>query len=219
VSIDFSVSLFLNSIVNQSNWLNQLLIFTQNEYNGVLIVTLIAVLWCRLKVDRARMVTDMGSVIAAGIASRIMQLKLSFHARPLYEPALHLRWHTDILQGTLSHWSSFPSDHATLLAGMATLIWTRDRRLGSVAALVTLVMGAARIALGLHYLSDTLVGYGLGILFVLVAHRIRIPKILHRLPYESPWFAGIAFMAAFQFSTFFFTAQNLLKLLLPIIPK
>jgi undecaprenyl-diphosphatase len=218
MSLDFSVSLFLNTIVNQSNWLNQLLIFSQNENNGVLIVTLIAVLWCRLKVDRARLVADMGSVIAAGIASRIMQLKLSFHVRPLYEPTLHLRWHTDILQGTFSQWSSFPSDHATLLAGMATLIWLRDRRLGSVAALVTLVMGTARIALGLHYLSDTLVGYGLGILFVLVAHRIRLPKILHRLPYESPWFAGIAFMVAFQCSTFFYTAQNLLNLLLPIKP-
>ena len=68
----------------------------------------------------------------AALLSRLLQLALPFHVRPLYNPDLRLKRPIGVEWGTLNHWSFFPSDHAALLFALATLIWTNDRRWGVV---------------------------------------------------------------------------------------
>jgi membrane-associated phospholipid phosphatase len=61
--------------------------------------------------------------------------------------------------------SSWPSGHAAVGAAMATAIATvADRRVAAAAAVGAVAIGASRIAVGVHHLSDVVAGLGVGVL-------------------------------------------------------
>lgn len=60
-------------------------------------------------------------------------------------------------------YDSFPSGHATLFSALATALYFYNHRVGAWFAFGALVIGIARIAVGIHYPIDVVVGYGLGI--------------------------------------------------------
>ncbi|MFF4183657.1 phosphatase PAP2 family protein [Streptomyces sp. NPDC001691] len=57
---------------------------------------------------------------------------------------------------------AFPSNHTTVAAAAAVALFLVDRRLGAVAALVALLMGASRVYVGAHYPHDVLVAFVVG---------------------------------------------------------
>ncbi|MFE2725842.1 phosphatase PAP2 family protein [Kitasatospora sp. NPDC059327] len=59
---------------------------------------------------------------------------------------------------------SFPSNHTVIAFAAATALWFADRRLGAVAAVAAVLMGASRVWVGVHYPHDVLVGALVGIL-------------------------------------------------------
>ncbi|HEY4715118.1 MAG TPA: phosphatase PAP2 family protein [Candidatus Paceibacterota bacterium] len=59
---------------------------------------------------------------------------------------------------------SFPSGHATFFSALATVIYFHHKRLGLWLALAALLIGFARVMAGIHFPSDVLTGFGLGIL-------------------------------------------------------
>lgn len=81
------------------------------------------------------------------------------------------------LVGDASGWS-FPSGEATLAAALfgmlavllasTTRSWTRKVTLWSTAVLLSLIVGFARMYLGVHWLTDVLGGYALGALWLFV---------------------------------------------------
>ncbi len=91
-------------------------------------------------------------------AVSVMVLKFSIkRPRPTSE------W-GDIYRKTDPH--SFPSGHATRAAMLAMLgIIVGPPWLGVLLALWAPLVGLARISLGVHYISDVVVGGGLGIIF------------------------------------------------------
>lgn len=61
--------------------------------------------------------------------------------------------------------SSWPSGHAAVGAAMATaLVTVGDRELATAAAAGAVGIGASRIAVGVHHLSDVIAGLGVGVL-------------------------------------------------------
>lgn len=52
----------------------------------------------------------------------------------------------------------FPSDHATASFAIATAVWLRHRRIGSVVLLAGALLALDRVALGLHWPTDVLGG-------------------------------------------------------------
>ncbi len=59
--------------------------------------------------------------------------------------------------------SSFPSDHVTVMAAVATaFLFGKRYVIGSLTALAMLVVGAARVALGVHFASDIIAAVLLG---------------------------------------------------------
>jgi undecaprenyl-diphosphatase len=58
--------------------------------------------------------------------------------------------------------AGFPSDHATAGFAIATAIFLRNRRWGTVALAAAAVLSVGRVALGIHYPSDVLAGAALG---------------------------------------------------------
>lgn len=67
---------------------------------------------------------------------------------------------------------SFPSGHATAFAALAMTIFLRDRKAGSWFLLGALIIGLARIMVGVHWPSDILAGFLLGGLIAFLAHYV-----------------------------------------------
>lgn len=57
---------------------------------------------------------------------------------------------------------SFPSDHATAAGAVAIGLLITNRRWGSVAAILAVMMAFTRVYVGAHYLSDVVAGLVLG---------------------------------------------------------
>ncbi|MFF0412470.1 phosphatase PAP2 family protein [Kitasatospora sp. NPDC004745] len=63
---------------------------------------------------------------------------------------------------------SFPSNHTVIAFAAATALWFVDRRLGWIAGLFAVLMGASRVWVGVHYPHDVAVGALVGVLVALV---------------------------------------------------
>jgi membrane-associated phospholipid phosphatase len=94
------------------------------------------------------------------------------------------------------HGNSFPSGHAlgsTIVYGMLTLVFlavVRHRWRGwfvGLAALIVVAIGASRVALGVHFVSDVLAGWLLGAAWICVtAYAFRVWRREVGLPTPSP---------------------------------
>ncbi|MCB5909111.1 phosphatase PAP2 family protein [Streptomyces pinistramenti] len=71
--------------------------------------------------------------------------------------------HTVTVQAcpSLGDWS-FPSNHAAIAAAAAVALLQVDRRIGALAAVCALLMGASRVWVGAHYPHDVAAGLVLG---------------------------------------------------------
>lgn len=75
--------------------------------------------------------------------------------------------------------NSFPSDHMTAAAALATVGWFADRRDGLALWVLALLVGAARVFAGIHYWNDILAGALIG-WFASYAAYFAVSKLLER---------------------------------------
>lgn len=109
-----------------------------DEFNLLQGVPLVALAFAafastRDSAQRVTLVAGCVSAALAAVCSRGLQLVLPQLPRPLFDPTLPFRppYGADVL--TLKDWSSFPSDHAALLWGLATATLIANRRVGALA--------------------------------------------------------------------------------------
>ena len=124
--------------------------------HGVIIVALLWYCWFKDGAPvRAVIGTGVAAAMLAGIASRFLQRHFPTYPRPIYDPALQ---HPGEAVGAIirSAANTFPSERATLFAGLAIVIFLVRPRLGLLAMAYTLLVDAARIYQGLHYPADLL---------------------------------------------------------------
>ncbi|HEX9012906.1 MAG TPA: phosphatase PAP2 family protein [Anaerolineaceae bacterium] len=108
-------------------------------------------------------------------------LKLSFHTpRPYWFSA-----QVKALGGEGTF--GFPSGHAETAAGVWGLLAVEARKTWAwlLAAVLVLLIGVSRVYLGVHFASDVVAGWAIGILSLMVF--LRVEKPLAR------WFAGLSF--------------------------
>ena len=108
-------------------------------------------------------------------------------------------WQTDF-----EHWSSFPSDTATLLFAIAAGFWLGSRWLGLVFGVFALSTSLARVYLGIHYPSDILVGAMLGI-----ATSIALDRDFVRRKIAAPILAIETFYPPYFYAVFFVILSEL----------
>jgi membrane-associated phospholipid phosphatase len=66
--------------------------------------------------------------------------------------------------------SAFPSNHATVAAGLAVVVVMLTPRLGAVALLLAALVTLSRVALGVHYPHDVIAGVLIGVVTVAMVH-------------------------------------------------
>lgn len=108
--------------------------------------------------DRTRLVLGCFGAASAAALSRVLQLAMPHNPRPLFDPAISFKAPYGLGSIDIADWSSFPSDHAALLFGVACTLVLVNRRLGLLAFVLVTLAALARMYTGLHYASDTLGG-------------------------------------------------------------
>lgn len=158
--INFSVFHFFNGFLGVSAALDVLILFFA-QY-AVFVVGLVVILSLlrdhrldsgeRFRRNATRILLTLGTVVVVTEAIR----SLYHHPRPTII--------FDIPHLFLVNSFSFPSGHTIFMFGLATAVYYYDRKLSLMLALAGLMVGAARIAAGVHYPFDILGGIFFGIL-------------------------------------------------------
>jgi len=186
-------------------------------------VFLAAYWWLWFEVDRNGVHTQRRDVVVAllggtvaAIASRVLQLSLPFHLRPLHTPGLGMHMPLSVDTVTLNDFSSFPSDHAVLFFALCVPLWKRSRWLGVAAFLWTaLVICLPRLYLGYHWTSDVIAGAAIGIALMLVLCRLigatGLPdKVLRFSATHPPVFYAIAWLLTLEVAVLFADLRHFL---------
>ncbi|MDN3028809.1 phosphatase PAP2 family protein [Streptomyces sp. S.PB5] len=134
------------------------------EY-GILLATVLLVLWCWLSVRRrggedapASVAALVWAPLAAGVAVLINVPIRGFVERP--RPFLSHEGLDVLVSGKTDY--SFVSDHATITMAMAVGLFVANRKFGVFGIGLALLEGFCRVYMGVHYPTDVVGGFALG---------------------------------------------------------
>ncbi len=157
--------------------------------------------------ERARLLVGLAAASCAGILSRILQLALPTHPRPLHTASLGFVIPAGVDPDTLNHYNSFPSDHGALFFALAIVIWRSRPWLGLGALAWAVVVDVPRVYEGYHWPSDILGALGLSLLTVSLFQNQWLHALARRLvavePVRRAWFYLLAFLVTYQIATLF----------------
>ena len=110
-----------------------------------------------------------GSVIIGAILVTIILKNVIYRARPYMDSEVYKAWWQAF--NLKENWdTSFPSGHAcAAMSGcFAFFMWSRKKYISWLVFLYPAIMGASRIYLVVHYPTDVVAGYIIGILAVII---------------------------------------------------
>ena len=142
-------------------------------FKGVALMCLFWYTWAEAPADEPHQVREqrqkrlvlvlIGTVLIGGL-SRVLQLALPIHQRPLLSN-LGLNFPVTAFDASsISNWNSFPSDHSMFFFALGAGLWTVNRTAGVIAFAWTIVIiDFPRVYLGLHYPTDIIFGALFGV--------------------------------------------------------
>jgi undecaprenyl-diphosphatase len=210
---DLPILRFLAALSGKSDAFDRLIhaISSYDIFEGVFMMSLLWFSWFHGRAEatdderrkrRARLlIVLVGSIVIVAF-SRVLQLVLNIHQRPILSD-IGLTFPAFIDRRFLDPWNSFPSDHAMLFFAFATGLWRIKRSLGMIAYLWQgIVIDLPRVYLGIHYPSDVVAGWVLGILCMLAFEKLPLGRPALRLVA-----LGDAHQASFYAFAFLLTDQ------------
>lgn len=213
-AIDRYIELAVNQFVGRWVWLDRVAgaIVGNVLISGVFLMGCVCYVWFRAKEQRNMraqldIIREFIGVCISGPLSRGLQLVLNYHARPFNDPTLPFRRPTSVDPEDFNHWSSFPSDHATVYFALAFLVFGRSRRIGTLALASAVFASLPRIYLGYHWPSDIAAGALLGWLCISSAKKlVPINAVRRILSFEtcSPaYFNPLALVVSYELANLF----------------
>ncbi len=182
---------------------------------GALFIAVIWYLWFANPevAPRARLLAGTLAASLAGAVSRVLQLVLPSHLRPMHTPGLHFTLPFGVDPNALNHFYSFPSDHGVLFFGLSAVIYRLHPKLGIAAFIWATIVDTARIYEGYHFPSDIVGAIGFGLLMVYLSqtrpvHRLAC-RVLSLEQNYRPAFYMVAFLATYQIATLFDDVREL----------
>jgi membrane-associated phospholipid phosphatase len=215
--IDYTTTTFANGFAGRSPLIDGFMVQVCFTYilSTVPLTALLVFLWDKNASDerRIRLLAGAVAIGSSGLICRILQTIFPMiglgRTRPLYDPNLIgiIHWPIGLLPHALEGHSSWPSDSAAWLFGLALLIWLHGgKRLGVPALFLAAFSSSIRIAMGIHFLSDVLCGAAIGTLMVLASQRLPIPRVAFKIPkLQRKWpiaFCSVMFVATYSLATF-----------------
>jgi membrane-associated phospholipid phosphatase len=181
-------------------------VFSSPTFSGTVLVALLWACWFDATdpESRSRILVGILASFGAGLISRVLQYTLPTHLRPFYDSTLDFKLPANLDQ-PLNTWNSFPSDHMTVFAGLAVVIYIARSRFAFAAIAFTALVELARIYMGAHYPSDLIGGAALASLVVWATQTSWFTSLGSRIVVwqeRSPsLFYMIAFFISYQIAT------------------
>jgi len=219
-TFDLTILHFFNSFVGRSPVFDSWVVFIVLDplLDGGLLIAFFWWAWGRFGKSQSeqREILLFGLVdsFLAVLVARVFAVALPFRERPMRVPSLHWQFPHGIGPEMLIHWSSFPSDHATLAFCLAAILWQVSKPLGSIATLqVFIAVGLTRIYCGIHYPTDILAGAVLGIGIALLAKitylRLKVARPAARWLDKHPAsFYAVLFLWTFEMAEMFDSVRS-----------
>jgi undecaprenyl-diphosphatase len=176
---------------------------------GVVFIAAIWYLWYDTKnpAARTRLVSGITAATAAGIFSRVLQLCLPTHPRPLHAVGFNVTLPIGVEPDALNHFNSFPSDHGAVWFALALVILRERTVPGALALAWAAVIDAARVYDLFHFPSDIAGSIGLALIALTLfdgAWMRRVAAHVITFAERHPaWFAMAAFVMTYQLATLF----------------
>jgi membrane-associated phospholipid phosphatase len=215
--LDYTITTFANGFAGRNALIDGFMWQLCDNYilSTVPLTALLVFLWNKNASDQRRMSLLAGAVAIglSGLVSKLLQKILPMiglgRIRPLYDPNLAgiIHWPIGLPPHMLEEHSSWPSDSAAWLFGLALLIWLHGgKRLGIPALCLAALSSLTRIPMGIHFLSDILCGAALGAPIVLASQSFAIPHAAFKiLKLQRKWplaFCVAMFVATYSLATF-----------------
>jgi len=156
--IDHRASIALHSIVKKNDFLHTVFVVFARWIFWILLLSVGGfVFWHKDPLFVEMLSRLIGLSLLFGVALNLILGKIFVRKRPYYTHRLHALIETHWLGG------SFPSDHSMLSFVIATPLWIFEPSLGIVAITIAGLIAISRVGVGVHYVSDILVGSAVGI--------------------------------------------------------
>lgn len=186
--LDHAILLWINGFARHSYTFDKSVVLLTDEdfLKGGVFFIFLWWLWFRnssdAMSDRVDVIRIAAAICFTIVIARALQILLPGRPRPINDPSLAFVAPFTQPRDILEHWSSFPSDHAVVFFALATAIWARYRLLGAIAFLwIAIFAMLPRLYVGLHYPSDVAAGAVIGIVVMIIADALPMPRLALRL--------------------------------------
>ena len=159
-SFDRIVTTQLHTYVSTTHFLTDIAIFFAGYSQYLLGFIAAALIVYKIQWLRVVVLALIASLIARYVVKELILLYIS-RARPFVE---YSNIYPLINSRSSQNYESFPSGHALFFFAFATVVYSYHKKWGVFFFVVVTLMGIARIAVGVHYLTDIIAGAFLGIL-------------------------------------------------------
>jgi len=209
-AFDRPVAMWINQAVNVSPTLDQIVVTLDSDftYSGIFLIAILWFCWFdRASADtRARLAVGTLLCFPIGMVSRAIQKLAATHTRPYYDSAIDFT-RPSIMSEPFNTWNSFPSDHATVFAGLVIVIWIARPAIGVATGLWMVLVESVRVYIGAHYPSDLIAGAALAATVLWAAQAPPIVAVGYRIEgwarLRPGLFYGSAFLICYQIATLF----------------
>ena len=206
-----SLILTMNAYAGRSAVLDRSIhaLTSRDLLEGVPFISLLWYLWFGTTdlAIRARLLAGTIAAACAGVASRLLQLALPTHLRPLHTTTLGFVLPFGVEPDALNHFNSFPSDHGAVFFGLALVIYQTRPSLGVAAFIWAAIVDIARVYEGYHFPSDILGSLGLAVLLVSLSRGRwcfdAASRVLRKEQTAPALFYMFAFLVSYQIATLF----------------
>ncbi|MEK7624429.1 MAG: phosphatase PAP2 family protein [Patescibacteria group bacterium] len=172
-SFDYSLFQIINGLARQNKFLDGLAIFLADYFQYLLII--LAIFLFFLKEKNWRRLIFVGSVFALSVIlarGLITEIFRFFYSRP--RPFIFLDFSPLVSQNPTG---SFPSGHMTFYFVLALTVFLINKKWGWFFAGSVILMGLARIFVGVHWPSDILGGILIAVISYFLIKKILPCKI------------------------------------------